>query len=252
MDIELELKIREGVKKALDNAARIWEKVGSKMLLEKSFDTFSADTAVPSQIPGHHSVRQSKPEVANFIAFVLDIRKSTDHLLQARSVEPTQLERVLYETSAINTAGAIVIEHFNGGLTEYLGDGFLALFEVKDEKNSENDVYKAYDAANYCLGESLNIVNEIICEKYELPRLDIGIGLAYSRAIVTIVGLEDNLHPKVIGECVYRASKLSSGINEICIDERLKNLWPTTKNGKLRFTQKNMMKFNGYLLSRIS
>jgi class 3 adenylate cyclase len=78
-------------------------------------------------------------------------------------------------------------------------------------------------------------VNRILKERYNLPALRIGIGLAYSKALVTIIGTEDNLHAKAMGECVYRASKLSNGSNEIIIDEKLKILWPKRKGGSLSF-----------------
>ena len=252
MDEELNSKIREEVNKALDNAENIWNEVGDQFLIEKAeIRAFSDGAKIPSQIPGHKILTQGKPEVGDFIALVLDIRNSTDHLLVAIKAKATQLERVLYETTAVNTAGALVIEHFKGGLTEYLGDGFLALFKIEDEKNSKDIVYKAHDAAKYCLKEAINIVNDIIYKRYELPKLSIGIGLAYSKAIVTIVGINENLHPKALGECVFRASKLAGGYNEIHIDKKLKYLWPKSDNGQLRFIYTDKFeKIEGYLISR--
>lgn len=252
MDTELSLKIEKEVNKALDNAESIWNEVGDQFAIEKATVRMLSDGAkVPSQIPGHKILTEGKPEVGDFIALVLDIRNSTDHLLIAISAKASQLERVLYETTAINTAGAVVIEHFNGGLTEYLGDGFLALFKVEDEKNSKRVVYNAHDAAKFCLKEALNIVNDIIYRRYQLPKLSIGIGMAYSKAIVTIVGINDNLHPKAIGECVFRASKLAGGYNQIHIDKKLKYLWPKTDDGQLRFLYTDRFdKIEGYLLSK--
>lgn len=43
------------------------------------------------------------------------------------------------------------------------------------------------------------------------PPLKIGIGLAMSKAIVSLTGLSDNHHPKAFGECVFRAIKRSVG-----------------------------------------
>ena len=252
MDSKLSLKIEEEVNKALDKAESIWNEVGDQFAIEKAeVRMFSEGAKIPSQIPGHKILTAGKPEVGDFIALVLDIRHSTDHLLIAISAKASQLERVLYETTAVNTAGAVVIEHFNGGLTEYLGDGFLALFKVEDEKNSKRVVYNAHDAAKSCLKEALNIVNDIIYKRYQLPKLSIGIGMAYSKAIVTIVGINDNLHPKAIGECVFRASKLAGGHNEIHIDKKLKYLWPKADDGKLRFLYTDRFdKIEGYLISK--
>ncbi|WP_319231938.1 hypothetical protein [Draconibacterium orientale] len=252
MNEELTSKIKEEVNKALDNAENIWNEVGEQFAIEKAeVRMFSEGAKVPSQIPGHKILTEGKPEVGDFIALVLDIRNSTEHLLVANKAKATQLERVLYETTAINTAGAVVIEYYKGGLTEYLGDGFLALFKIEDEKNSKNIVYSAHDAAKCCLKEALNIVNDIISKRYELPKLSIGIGLAYSKAIVTIVGINDNLHPKALGECIFRASKLAGGHNEIHIDKKLKYLWPKSDNGQLRFIFTDRFeKIEGYLISK--
>jgi Adenylate cyclase, family 3 (some proteins contain HAMP domain) len=252
MNYELKEKIKKEVNSALDNAENIWKKVEKEFLVEKAIRNFSAEAVtVPTKIPGYPFISSGKPEVANFIAFILDIRKSTDHLLTAiSSAKASQLERVLYETTAINTAGALVIGNYNGGLTEYLGDGFLALFKVEDEK-SPSEVYDAHNAAQDCINSALDIVNDTIKDRYSLPKLAIGIGLAYSKAIVTIVGIENNLHPKAIGECVYRASKLSGGHNEINVDLKLKNLWPSSKDGKIRFNlYRKIYDVEGYLLEK--
>lgn len=232
MDIDEKIGIE--VKNALNRAEKIWDEVGSefRILNEKAF---SEQKEIPTNIPGHFKIILDKPEVANFITLVLDIRDSTNHLLIAREGKVSQLNRVFFETTAINAAGAIVINHYNGGLTEYLGDGFLALFNVKNEKDPNNNVYEAYNAANCLLNKALGIVNKELFDRYKLKELKIGIGMAYSKAIVTTVGINDNLHPKVIGECVYRATKLSSGTNNICIDKHLKLLWPKKKNGLLCF-----------------
>lgn len=247
MNEELRIRISKEVNNALDKAENIWSKVGPEFVLEKSIRTYASDSTIPSQIPGHPTITLGEPKVANFIAFVLDIRDSTKHLITAISGRVSQLERVLYETSAINAAGAIVIEHYKGGLTEYLGDGFLALFQVENEKEPRN-VYKAYNAAKCCINDALPIVNEIIEERYKLPKLHVGIGLAYSKAIITIVGINDNLHPKAIGECVYRASKLSGGYDEINIDTPLKFLWPSSSDGILKFSPRKMKDVDGFLV----
>jgi hypothetical protein len=251
MDSNLKDKLYDAIDKALDEAEKIWMEVEFQFLNEdlvKAIRSFS-EVSVPSQIPGFPKVTKGKPEIADFIALVLDIRGSTNHLLQRITqggAKASQLERVLYETTAISTAGYLIIDHHHGGLTEYLGDGFLALFKVNDTKNPI-EVYDAHRAANDCLNDGLDIINQKLNKRYLLPPLKIGIGLAFSQAIVTIVGYGDNLHPKALGECVFRASRLSKGYNEILVDEKLKLLWPSTKGGILSFilhlSDKN---FNGY------
>jgi len=252
--MSLKETIISSVNDALDNAELIWKDVGHHFLnekLEKAFSTMRASEKVPSKIPGFPFVQENEPKVADFIAFVLDIRNSTKHLIEAistRTAKASQLERILYETTAINTAGSEIVTKYNGGITEYLGDGFLALYKVTDEKNPK-EVYDAYDSSSFYLSIALSEVNKILDERYSLPELKIGIGMAYSKAIVTIVGHDKNLHPKALGECIYRASKLSDGINEVFIDERLKLLWPKSDNGTLKFQFRNRTNdFNSYLI----
>jgi class 3 adenylate cyclase len=245
---EHEIKIK--IENELDKAEAIWRKVGPLFEKAERFSNFSGD--IPSKIPGFPFLKDGKPEVADFIALVLDIRNSTNHLTQAiseKSSKASQLERVLYETTAVNTAGILIINEKNGGITEFLGDGFLAFFKVKDEKNP-TEVYDAHNAAKKCLSITNNVINRVLYNRYQLPELKVGIGMAYSKAIVTIVGSEENAHPKAIGECVYRASKLSGGNNEIFIDDRLEALWPTSDNGQIKFIQANYYDFKAYKIEK--
>ena len=226
--------LRDKINSALDDAEKIWNQVGHEFIFEsyRQKTVLLTEAKVETQIPGYPFLEDGKPKVDNFIALVLDIRNSTQHLLVARSLNPSQLERVFYETTAIYAMGAFCIKKNKGGITEYLGDGFLALFQA----NSSKDVYQAHNAAKLCM-EGRVIVNDILASRFGLPELAIGIGLAYSKAIVTIVGTENNLHPKVIGECVYRASKVSKGYNEIFFDEKIKLFWPKEKGGVLKFKE---------------
>jgi hypothetical protein len=215
----------------LDNAECIWKEVGPQFLFEsKLIKVMFSEQKIETFIPGFPFIEEGKPKTGNFVALVLDVRESTKHLTQAIKAKASLLERVLYETYAINTMGEFVIGRHNGGITEFLGDGFLALFHVE----KKDDVKKSKKAAHECL-QSLDVVNEILKERYDLPPLVIGIGLAYSKAIITIMGSVNNLHPKVLGKCVYKASKIATGQNEVLYDPDLKYIWPSCKGGKLKF-----------------
>lgn len=96
----------------------------------------------------------------------------------------------------------------------------LGLFRV-DEGNPRGVMYRAYRASENCIGGTRDVVNNALKARYGLPPLNIGIGLSFSKAIVTLVGLDGDKHPKVVGECVYRAAKLSKGINEVYVDDWL-------------------------------
>lgn len=232
-----DLEIKNILIKELEKAESIWNDVKDD-ILEKGVRNFSAlnESYTPSEIPGFPLLKNGEGKVGKFVAMVLDIRNSTEHLLQAIKNEKgvSQLQRVFYETTAINTIGLITVNENSGAITEFLGDGFLAIFNA--ENNS--DVYKPKKAAEECLRILKNIINPVLKERYDLPELTVGIGLAYSKAIVTVIGFNEDLFPKAIGECIYRASKLSNGKNEILYDKGIKNFWPSSKGGKISFVEK--------------
>lgn len=243
--------LREAIEKELDKAEAIWNEVGDQFMLNESSKYFSGG-AISTKIPGFPFLVDGRPKVANFIALVLDIRNSTDHLTVAiseKKTEVNQLQRVLYETTAVYAAGVLIVEAKDGSITEFLGDGFLALFKI-DNKDKEV-IYNSYRVANKCIQTVQNVVNSILLERYNLPPLDIGIGLAYSKAIVTLVGTKENFHAKALGECVFRATKLSESRNEIYIDNALRLIWPKKKGGKLRFSKLlNFEKFDAFKLTK--
>jgi hypothetical protein len=238
--------IKNIVNKSLDRAEAIWDEVGT-LVLAKCDESFRA--AIPSQIPEHSLVDPDKPEVGEFIALVVDMRKSSKHLMCAiAQAKVSQLQRVFYETSALLPAMAQTIYNKEGKITEYLGDGLLSIFKV-DNNSPKDSIYASYHAACECIQNVNDIVNPILNDRYSLPNISIGIGLAKSKAVVTTMGLAKYMQPKVVGECVFYASKLSSGNNQIYINESLKGDWPTSKGGVLTFTKKTLNKVDGYLVT---
>lgn len=239
------------VNRALDRAEAVWN-VSEPELCKAALRSLAESTVpLPSKIPGHSVIYEGHTKVDDFIAMVVDIRGSTSHLLEMRSGgRIDRLQRVYYETSALLPSCAMVINSNEGGVTEYLGDGLLGLFQVLNNTSDgiDHSCYTAYHAATETLENVFIIVNPILWERFEIPKLTIGIGLARSKAIVELVGLPGNRVPKVIGECVYRASKLACGFNEIIIDENLKTSWPKRDGGKIRFLPRRCNDIEGYLL----
>lgn len=251
-------EIKSIVKKSLDKAERVWKSHGEQLTKSLAYDeslVVRADSSespeiVSSRIPRHPLVDGDHPQVADFIALVADMRQSSRHLLctiSEKVANVSLLQRVYYETSALLPALEMTLIYEGGSVTEYLGDGILAIFPVAEEDKSES-IRKAYRSANNCLLDTRSIVNWELKNRYNLPDLNIGIGLSYSKALVQLVGLAGGRHPKVIGNCVYYASKLSGGNNEIYVDETIYNLWPKSKGGKLTFSRKGIRGTPGYLI----
>lgn len=244
------------VNSSLDMAEKHWRDGGHKLSrMSYAMDSMSESVDYsPSYIPGHPIVSDGETVIDEFIAYVADMRKSTERLMCAISKKHASvsgLQRVFYETSALLPALALTVDFGGGKVTEYLGDGVLALFKVNPEERSVA-IYAANKAANESVGETRDIVNKILADRYHLPEIDLGVGLAHSQALVTLVGLPSNKHPKAFGECVFRATKLSSGKNEVVIDESLKMLWPVSKSGVISFRPRSHNNVNGFLITRKS
>ena len=142
------------------------------------------------------------------------------------------------------------IQNQEGAVTEYLGDGLLALFQSSQNIEERNHVLgNTITAAKDCMEGLGDVVNPILHSRYSLPFLEVGIGLAYSEAIISHFGLHPDTQVKVIGKCIYLASQLSKGRNEIIIHENLEMIWPTSKDGRLKFTVKQFKDFKGYVVN---
>lgn len=231
------------INSSLDQAESHWRNGGYKIALEmrKSQAQDTRDFSInESLMPGLPPIYEGQTVIGEFIALVADMRDSTNHLLQTISpkhADVSDLQRVFYETSALLPSLAKVVSFQNGKTTEYLGDGVLSFFLV-DENKKTDAMYAARRAAIDIIEELRPILNRIIFNRYRLPEIDLGVGMGISKAIVSLVGLPKERQVKAFGECVFRATKLSSGRNEICVDKNLYAQWPSSKNGTVRFRSK--------------
>ncbi|WP_394230552.1 hypothetical protein [Shewanella colwelliana] len=260
MNTNQKIELKTLINDCLDKAEKHWEGAEEEMLLA-SFESMdgidemyksNAETQ-PSQLPNNPYVDESVTKVDDFIALVADMRDSTEHLNQAisgRTAKVSQLERVYYETSALLPALAKTIQFGEGSVTEYLGDGVLGFFEV-DKNNLHKSYYRAKTAGSEIIRDMRDILNEIINERYSLPPINIGVGIAVSPAIVGLVGLEGMKHPKAFGKCVFEATKLSSGHNEVVMSEFMNKSWPTTKNGTWSPKRYKVKEMDCFLLDQI-
>jgi adenylate cyclase len=134
-----------------------------------------------------------------FIMFV-DIRKFTAF---AESLLPYDVIHVLHRFFYFMNE---VVTKYNGYIDNYMGDGFMALFEV------ENPEEGALTAARAGL-EMLNVLKERIhpyTEKLFGKSFKIGIGLHYGLVVAGTIGGSDNKKTTVIGDAVNFASRIEA------------------------------------------
>ena len=252
-------EMRDVINESLNVAEAHWDIGGRRLAAESLRETAIFDSAgeiQPSNIPGYEFVADGETNVSQYIAYVADMRNSSQHLMCAISpksgAKVSELQRVYYETSALLPALALTVRYEGGRVTEYLGDGVLALFKVDDDDDLEKVVYSAYYAAVNTINDTRGLINSILNERYCLPELNLGVGLGLSSAFVTLVGLRSEKQAKAFGRCVYHATKLSSGTNEIYVDKALYDAWPTSDNGSLQFSRKEKMPVDAYLVGSVS
>lgn len=238
------------VNESLDRAEADWKGIASLLEAKEAVALANSRDFIPSAIPGHALVDTTEPKVDEFIALVLDIRDSTQRLMCAISEDKAKvsgLKRLFFETSALLPAASQLVEWKGGAVTEYLGDGLLAMFRANGGQRAER-INDAYAAATGSLELVSELVNPILHFRYGVPELAIGVGLAFSKAIVTVVGLGASRQAKAFGECVWRASKLSGGRNEVIVDESIKLAWPTSKGGRLHFRPTKLKGSDGFVV----
>lgn len=239
------------VNKTLDRCEEQWDNTLGRATLQKAT---AATEMSESNIPGHPYLPKDTYKSDIFVAFMLDMRDSTKHLRQAisgRTAKVSQMKRVFYEVSALLPAMTKLIHDKDGAVTEYMGDGLLALFQLPKEKDERDAVLRNCSlAAGHCMSALHQVSNPILNKRYGLPPLEIGIGLAFSDAIISHFGLPPNTEVKAIGECIFFASQLSKGRNEIIVHENLERIWPTSEGGKLRFSLREYKEFKGYVMTK--
>ncbi len=60
--------------------------------------------------------------------------------------------------------------------------------------------------------------------------------MTFDSVVVTKIGINGSYDVKAFGDCVNKASKYSSSVtNQVKVSKQVKEHWPSSPNGKLRF-----------------
>ena len=203
-----------------------------RRIMEKA----AAEKARPlrTPYPGVQYIEIDRAAVKTYIAVVVDIRDSTEHLW-SRFGTMSGVERVYYETSALLPACGVLFGLSGGRIAEYTGDGVIAFFETAEGASSRS-LMNVYNRADDALTLTKEIVNPELASRYGIPGIDIGVGLALGKVMVTAIGPAAESRVTAFGQPVFDASKCSKERNRVVIDPSLRKIWPKGEGGKVHFT----------------
>lgn len=226
-----------------------WGRVKEKMVTAAFAEDRGEIAKAQTPIPGYEELEEGERQVHvdDFVILVADMRKSTKHLLNnfaAAKKGATELKRVFIETSILLPCLAKVIHFGDGRVTEYLGDGLLAIYRVPEGEASKMVVH-AHTTAEKCIEAVDSIINPLIKEEYNLPPLEIGIGIARGPGAVNWVGIPGFMAAKVFSQAIFYASKCACGVNEILLATTVNNVWPKVKSGEKAVVQMKPRKGRG-------
>lgn len=233
MPSTLENKVEQTIDLALSVAKKNWDISGN------IFESVSMDAGLESEQVVN--IRKSLQDIAgdNFvgskdrelICISADLRQSTNRIktdLSDLGKYENKFQRAFYITSALLPSLEVVISHYGGFVTEYLGDGVLGFFDA--EKDKDSSICDSGAASRFIVDQMSNILEQKMKEYYSKEIIRIGVGLAISPTLLSKVGFSSESTIKAFGPCVYDASKLNYGNNEVYVEASLKAQWPTSKH----------------------
>ena len=81
------------------------------------------------------------------------------------------------------------------------------------------------------------VINEIIDKEDLGAPINIGIGVTFDSVIVTKIGIPNSYDVKAFGDCINIASHYANEVeNKVKVSKKVKNEWPSSKGGGIRFT----------------
>lgn len=202
----------------------------------------SYNSVVSDRIPGYKANRLKFGDYIkdNFSVLFIDMRHSTK---RAKTIGP---EKTFTSMHAFIPAMLEVINHHKGYVIDIMGDGIMVFFGGKE---SEMTKAEAAQVAGLCGRDMLmvlkKVVNKILNED-KIYNITCGVGVDYGDVIVTKIGIDSVYDVKAFGDCINTASKYADSISDgVIVSEKVKELWPSSKGGKIKFS---LHKSNGYLL----
>ncbi len=193
---------------------------------------FEHADAISDTIPGYQAdyLEFGSYDKDNFAVLFVDMRSSTK---RAQTIGP---EKTFLTMHAYIPALLEVIKFYNGKVVDIMGDGIMAFFGGKKSNIAK---VMAVKKAGLCGKDMLRVVdkvvNKILYEEEIQWSIDIGVGVDYGNVIVTKIGIQEFYDVKAFGDCVNKASKYSNGCNQVKVSKQVKEIWPSSEGGKMKF-----------------
>ena len=194
--------------------------------------------AISDSVPGYNEKMVDFGDYIkdNYAVLFVDMRNST------RRAENVGAKITFLTMHVYLTALLEVVKKYNGQVIDIMGDGLMVFWGGKNARE-ENKIPKAIavQQAGLC-GKSMlevreKVINKIINEKNLVEEIDIGVGVTFGSVVVTKIGIKHIYDVKAFGDCINKASEYSSDVwNKVKVSKKVKELWPTSENGKVSFT----------------
>lgn len=235
----MSFNIEETRKVVFEYYTKAKEKSG---IINKSFSERAE--AISDVIPGYSANQMDFGDYLkdNFSPLFIDIRDSTH---RAVNMDP---KYTFISMHAFFPGVCNVIEQHGGYVIDFMGDGVMALFGGKMSKTSN---YNSSQQAGLCGLHLLEVVNTVInplLDKDKIWNFSCGVGVDHGPVVVTKIGTDNSFDVKAFGVCINNANKLSKAINKVIVSKGVKNLWPSSEGGKLRFNPFGIGESTGYEL----
>lgn len=193
---------------------------------------FERADAISDTIPGYQAeyLEFGSYDKDNFAVLFVDMRNSTK---RAQTIGP---EKTFLTMHAYIPALLEVIKFYNGKVVDIMGDGIMVFFGGRKSKVAK---VMAVKNAGLCGKDMLRVIDEVvnkILNEDEIPwSINIGVGVDYGNVIVTKIGIQEFYDVKAFGDCVNKASKYSNGCDQVKVSKQVKEIWPSSEGGKMKF-----------------
>ena len=214
-----------------------YEKAKKNVIGKHMFFEHRAD-AISDVIPGFEAdkLEFGSYDKENFAVLFVDMKNST---IRAQNVgaEKTFLTMHVYLTALLE-----VVKHYHGKVIDIMGDGLMVFWGGYAAREEDNMVKSlAVQNAGLCGRDMLkvreNVIKRIIREEKLGPDISIGVGVTFDSVIVTKIGIADSYDVKAFGDCINIASHYANETeNRVKVSKKVKNEWPSSKGGGIRFT----------------